>query len=384
MPPPALPRFGQAAGNEATPLLSAPTRPAKLVKQDPLQRLGETRLGQEARKGGGKWKEDNISPADMAVRVALLGGVPTVLYVIMLLATVIFYDEWPFWVLVTYLLTVLKSFLVARFFRQKRWRCWLGIFMAVATTMGFLSGLLGYYHHLVYYEHYRAVAAHTNVAASESVLRFEDSGLLSFTADAHVDASRSVGYQSALKDARLCVAPVMDGNMAPTDPVSLFAIGVDCCEWRAAFHCGDANDAGAHGGALRLSLSSLVSEASAWIFEDGDLASGYGDALHLQQAAYGTVLANHTRFIYWAKSPETVMNSYRNTAVLRLTLWSVFFVLALCGMATLLAAGRRNVRMVFLQGRDALDLDLPEDAVIRTHARPGRSTRTTDWLFRWL
>jgi len=253
----------------------------------------------------------------------------------------------------------------------------------VAASTGLLAGLIAYYKHLAYYSHYKASVVHVNVAANENVLRFADSGLLSFTADSHVDVSRSVGYQSAVKDATLCVAPIVDSVMAPTDPVSFFAVGTDCCEWRAAFKCDDAANPDAHGGALWLELSTITSPAGALAFEDRGLEAGFVRAVHLQEAVYSTVLANHTRFLRWAKDPTSIQDEYKSAAIAGLAVWSTFFILALFGAASMLAAGRANVRKLIHKGCDSAHPDFPEE-IFRTRARPGRYGRTTDWIFQWL
>lgn len=374
-------RGPQAANNEATPLLRAQQRPAK----DPLMAAANKKVSDHVenkrRKG---LKEDDIGTADLAVRVIILAGAPSTLYIFTLLAVVLFYDDWPLWVFITFLLTVLKSFLVARFFRAKRWRRWLGILLGLATCTGFVSGLLAYYKDLVYYNYYKAAVVHANVAANEDVLRFAESGLITFTDDSRVDVSRSVGYQSAKKNAKLCVAPVVDSIMAATDPVTFFAIGTDCCDFRAGFRCGDASDPTAHGAALLLPLGQLASVTAAKIFEDAELIHGFVDALHLQQAAFSTVLGNHTRFLHWAKDPTAVQDKYRSSAITGLTVWSVFFILGLFTMASTLGAGQQNVRKLIRKGREHLDSEHPHDTEIRVaHARPGRR-RAEDWFFQWL
>jgi len=362
--------------------MSSQQRQPGIGVKDPLLKKASKRVGEDIAERSSLSQEDDIGVPDLFVRVSVLAGGPSALYVFMLLVVVLFYEDWPMWVLITFLLTVVKCFLVARFFGGKRWRRWLGILLAVASTTGMLAGLLAYYEYLVYYNHYKAATPHANVAASEDALRFTDGGLVQFAQDSLVDASRSVGYQSARKNAKICLAPVVDSGMAPSDPVAFFAVGTDCCDWRAGFRCGDANDASAHGGALWLSLSSLVSEMGAWSFEDMGLEHGLWAALHLEQAVFSTVLANNTRFIHWAKDPVAVQDAYLNNAVRRLVLWSILFVLGLTAAAGAAASGWRNVRMVTKKGRDVLDVELPHEAM-RTRSRPGR-VRTNDWLFSWL
>lgn len=367
----------KAPKGEGTPLLKGK------VARDPITNLGSKRTGKEQEKPQGKHKEDHINTPELAVRCAVLAGLPLLLYTFTLVMVVAFYNEFPLWVFIIYLLTVLKSYLAARFFRNRRWHGWLGKFLAAATTAGLVIGLIWYYWDLIYFYIYQAAKVHINVAANEDVLRFAHSGLLTFTPDARVDASRSVGFQSVVKDAKICVAPVVDSTMSPEDPISFFAVGINCCDWRQGFRCDDSGNVDAHGAALWLFLSNLVSPVAARLFEDHTIQQDFQSAVSLQQAVYSTVLANHTRFLRWVKDPVKVEDAFLQRAVVGLLLWSFLFSVLLLLAAMAAAAGPRQVRKFLSKTTDTEGSEGQGQEVIRT-SRPGKVPRTEDWMFQWL
>uniref|UniRef100_A0A7S0FFC6 Transmembrane protein n=1 Tax=Pyrodinium bahamense TaxID=73915 RepID=A0A7S0FFC6_9DINO len=378
--PPTFGTLPQAAKSEATPLLDPPNQPAG--GKDVLLNTGGKRLAADLTKKHEKGTEDDVHTGYLALRVAVLTGGSCAMLALTLCAVALFYRDWPLWVLITFLLTLLKSLLIYMLFGSKRWHRWLGPLLAAAACAGVVIGLNAYYNYLVYYDFYRTAERHVNVAASDDVLQFEDSGLLSFTTGTRVDATRSVGYQSARKDAKLCVAPIIDSLMGPTDVVSFFAIGVDCCAWRLEFSCGDASDGEAHGGVLRVDLATLLSPITAWAFEDAELVEGFEAALSLQQASFGTAIANQTRLLRWVRDPVAEQDKYRSGAIVSISVWSSILALALLAAGIVGAAGPQKTRRFLRKGHDIMDSELHGEP-FHTKNRPGRM-RKSDVLFWWL
>eukprot|EP00928_Gymnodinium_smaydae_P029874 TRINITY_DN22379_c0_g1_i2.p1 TRINITY_DN22379_c0_g1~~TRINITY_DN22379_c0_g1_i2.p1 ORF type:complete len:350 (-),score=57.41 TRINITY_DN22379_c0_g1_i2:79-1128(-) len=205
--------------------------------------------------------------------------------------------------------------------------------IALAVAAGLLVGLWIYYTQWVYYIRYRDLARHTNVQGSQPAAAFADTGIVTFTADTQVDVTRAVGYQSAVAGALLCVAPVVDSTMAPTDQISFFAVGIGCCDWRSSFRCGDVGDPSAKSGLLALDAPMLVSPPMAWAVEDAALNEAFAEALRLQRATFGTPVAAQTRFLRWVRDPVWTRDDYWRAGWREGALWMLVLFVVLSGFA---------------------------------------------------
>ena len=78
--------------------------------------------------------------------------------------------------------------------------------------------------------------SYLNVLPSESAAAHADAGKLLFSLDTKVDTSKTVGYRAKHV---YCVAPIMD---YATTVIQYWAVGVDCCQGRGQFACGDVVD----------------------------------------------------------------------------------------------------------------------------------------------
>lgn len=184
-------------------------------------------------------------------------------------------------------------------------------FIAFALLLALIVGFFLYYHHMVYFYRYRDLRRHTNVAGSQAAEPFADAGMVMFTEDTKVDSSRAIGYLSIQAKATLCLAPIVDSSSTPSDPVSFFAVGKNCCGWRGNFECGEVGNAAARGGMLLLDPSTLSdSPALEWIMADPTMSDGFQDAIALEKASYGTIVADKPRFVRWTLDPVDYMNGY--------------------------------------------------------------------------
>jgi len=386
---PGVPRLGSSSYHvaamfeEARPLIREEGH--KLPMRDRVLLMGAQRLAEHSQKKSEATEDDGLNTAELAARVALLAGGPTALFVILLIVVVWFYHDWPFWVFLTFTLTVVKSYLIANLVIAKRWLHWLGPLLGVGACAGMLAGLYVYYGHLVYYYSYQGLDRHFNVPPSANALAYEDSGMLVFPEDTRVDMTRAVGYQSPEAGAKLCIAPVVDAVMAPTDPVNFFAIGVDCCDWRADFGCDDANKADAHSAVLHLELSRIVTPLMAWATEDTKLHDGFQAALRMDQAAFNLVLANSTRFLRFARDPDAMQKAYWEDALRESGIWLGLFLVAIVVTASFAASGRHKVKGAALRSATALeDGSLPHGEPFRVGHRPGRKRHEGYQFVRWL
>mmetsp|Transcript_19841 Transcript_19841/g.38103 ORF Transcript_19841/g.38103 Transcript_19841/m.38103 type:complete len:374 (-) Transcript_19841:51-1172(-) len=296
---------------------------------DPLLQSGNGKLLHDATMK--QTHEEDIShTGDLSRRTFILAGGPAVLFALMIIVATFFYNDAPYTVMVSFLLTLAKAVCVTRLFNGRRWIRWLGPFLAIASFAGLVAGLSVYFSQLAPYYRYRESIKHVNVAPTEPGKRFFGTGMVTFVSGTVVDVDRSVGYLSARAGARMCIAPVIDGSMSPADPVTFFAVGTDCCSWRGLFTCGDVDNAAAHSALLSLSAPTEggVVPWLAWFKGSNVIGEGYQAALQLQQAVYGTVVAESPRFLRWTKDPLAIQDGYFSGAVWSVVAWIAEFT---CG-----------------------------------------------------
>lgn len=118
--------------------------------------------------------------------------------------------------------------------------------------LGIGSALLPYYIGVKIYCHLYAPyllavegREYSEVPPSAKTAEYADAGVLSFTADATLDTSRSFGFKA--DDFTYCVAPVVSRTAAvhPTSSgpkVTFWAVGKDCCGNRREFECDGAGE----------------------------------------------------------------------------------------------------------------------------------------------
>jgi hypothetical protein len=197
---------------------------------------------------------------------------------------------------------------------KKKWVKYLGLLCFLAAIFGFASGWYNHYKNMVYYYTYNSLRKYTNVAGSEPPAEFGDAGMVLFTGDTHIDTTRAVGYKNAADGGNMyCVAPIMDSHQGGADPITFWAVGVNCCEPRAHFVCDDAGDGGAKSGLLLLDKEFLVPEDMEWAIEGmGEARSAFEEPMRLEQAAFGTVAAKQTTLVRWAKDPNKFKDEYKH------------------------------------------------------------------------
>ena len=184
------------------------------------------------------------------------------------------------------------------------------------------------------------------VLCTEALDTVQDAGIVNFAVGSGVDASRSVGFQSAADGAVICIAPVVDASMKPQTPVNLFAYGINCCGFRGAFHCDDALNPSARYGLVRPEPAAILPPVL------GDLASGPSEetltaAVSLQQASFGaSTKPVKNIFVRYVSDPLTAKMSFVDTAVLAGISCSSLFFAGLLASASLVILGGSKVRLI--------------------------------------
>jgi len=240
---------------------------------------------------------------------------------------------------------VFIAFIMYSYYTEK-WKVWYSRLTLMSLFVGSLFGLRLHYRELIYYYHYRDMMRYTNIAPSASTMQFLDAGMLQFTGNTKVDVTRAVGYRSATRAQTLCVAPVVDPSMQPTDEVQFWAVGVNCCTWRGSFKCGDAKDSDANSGLLVLDWRTLVSPMMEWTVENALFQEDFDSAIKLQGAIYGTRAANNIRLVEWARDPIKLQDRYFWTAFnLGCAVSALYLVVSLV-MSFLAAFGWKRIKKI--------------------------------------
>mmetsp|Transcript_74183 Transcript_74183/g.143592 ORF Transcript_74183/g.143592 Transcript_74183/m.143592 type:complete len:391 (+) Transcript_74183:133-1305(+) len=281
---------------------------------DPLLRRGSKVLHDGKEDLGIGKQETTITVEMLWKRILLLSLGSCTLYLFMATVVALFFDNWPFWVWLTLLITLAKSGLVWKFLKR-RWLTYLGPYLAAGSLVGFMFGLAAYYTSLLPYLRYMDAEKHTNVAASEHALRFADTGMVTFSPGTTVDVTRSVGYMSARAGAKMCVAPVVDVSMGAEDPINFYAVGVNCCGWRGSFECDDAGVPQARSALLELDMNAVVGNWTAWMLQDTTTSEGLKAAMKLQESVFRTKAAPNVRFLHWSRDPLAMIRGYLTQAV---------------------------------------------------------------------
>eukprot|EP00933_Yihiella_yeosuensis_P010752 TRINITY_DN11758_c0_g1_i1.p1 TRINITY_DN11758_c0_g1~~TRINITY_DN11758_c0_g1_i1.p1 ORF type:complete len:344 (-),score=50.08 TRINITY_DN11758_c0_g1_i1:188-1219(-) len=211
--------------------------------------------------------------------------------------------------------------------RDRKWMQWLGLFTGQATLVALVLGFFFYFRHLAYFWKYQEMRTYTNVAAAQDDKAFSDGSMFLFTEDTRLDVQRAVGFKSRWTGSVYCVAPLVDSTMSNTDPIHYWAIGVDCCDARADFHCGDAKDTSTRSALVALEPTDVTRSFMTWATRGANYPR-FERAVKLQEATYITKAAPEPKLIWWSRDPIALKDNFFSDAV--------SYVLSVTGVYTLI------------------------------------------------
>lgn len=301
-------------------------------ERDKLLKRGSTRISSQANNAG-----DGKDQARALVWTVAILVPATIAYASVMLAWFyMFNSSMPKFlaIFLSYLLLAVVLMLLSFKWltgRARPWLWWIGFWMGQATLAALVIGFFVYYRNLVYYWKYQEMRSYTNVAAAQDDAAFPDASMFLFTEDTRLDTQRAVGYQSRWTGQVYCVAPLVDTTMSTVAPIYYWAIGEDCCEARAAFQCGDAQDPSTRSGLVALNPSDIVRPFMRWAVQ-GSPYERFEKAVRLEEATYVTQAAPEPTFVYWSRDPVALKDSFFTSATqtcltASLITWAVFLVL---------------------------------------------------------
>lgn len=160
------------------------------------------------------------------------------------------------------------------------------IALLIGTAVGWFVNIswLSEYHRL------SQGASYFNVLPFEAAAGKLDASTIVFTADSAVLSSKTYGlvYADAPIARNYCVAPVMTTSDVQTR-VEYWVAGINCCQPRSGFACGEAANLNAHGAVV------LPPESQ----ED----PGYAEAIRGASNAYGLQASNKFLLLSWNQDP---------------------------------------------------------------------------------
>lgn len=198
--------------------------------------------------------------------------------------------------------------------KPHEWQKWIGCFSALAAFAALIVGILIHYEYMVLYRSYHDLLQYDNIEGQHSALQFEDGGIIEFAGGGKLDTSRAVGYRDIRNSRTLCLAPIIDSQMSQEDEIAFFAVGIDCCNYRASFQCDDAARPTARGGLLKLEPSMLAPPYWEWAVGGGYDKESFEKAVDLQKSVFAANVAKHHRFIQWLDNPEKKVERFKHSA----------------------------------------------------------------------
>lgn len=149
-------------------------------------------------------------------------------------------------------------------------------------------------HDLYLAEHSRLTegASYTNISPDTSAVTRADATALTFASGAFVDVQRTVGYMQ--EGVVYCVAPV-SGKIMSNAP-QYWAVGINCCDARGNYHCGDVN--GGHSGVVVTTDS-----------QDADSLDEYRTAVRMATSVYSLDISTGNMCINWTQDADELIAS---------------------------------------------------------------------------
>lgn len=191
---------------------------------------------------------------------------------------------------------------------------------------------------------------YSNVHATAAPLSVADAGAVEFVSGARPDLQHALGRAS--QDGHVyCVAPIIEGDAQ--SEIGFLAAGIDCCDYRASFDCGDAADDGARSGVL----------ASSLVWSEFDSAARQASAAHGFEMVEGEPV-----FVFWTTNPDTALSNMKWKAAGMLLLATLISLPSFVAGAACLhwtQGERRNPAML-----PSLMRPVPAQAQRQGHASP--------------
>lgn len=249
---------------------------------------------------------------------------PMAMFVIMLLSSALMEARLPTKAALIFFIVVSVYFIVLA--RSRDWR-FLGFICLIVTLLANALGTHCYTMLTSEMVKYNFMQGYANVIPTNSPGSTEDAGTIDFAVGTRVDSSRGIGYRS--RDL-YCVAPVVAEQEGTQ--VGYWAAGLNCCDERSNFRCGDVTNPSILGGVVVVEKEEV---------EMYDLAA------RMSAATFDLALPEDRQFVRWGtdvKAYKDILRADVRTFLLGSSfgyLGAVFLAMALMAMGGFsLASGK--------------------------------------------
>eukprot|EP00440_Ansanella_granifera_P040165 gb/GFBE01043564.1/.p1 GENE.gb/GFBE01043564.1/~~gb/GFBE01043564.1/.p1 ORF type:complete len:611 (+),score=115.89 gb/GFBE01043564.1/:1-1833(+) len=210
------------------------------------------------------------------------------------------------------------------FSRALPWRM-LAMTCFVMSVVGYALGSYDKAKYLYPYYFYMRSPSYSGVDPNSGPGSVADAGFVTFSQNALVDTTRSVGYVSG---STWCVAPVVSSDAS--NYAGYWAVGKDCCRRQGLFQCGDATNETVRSGIVVQDASPILQ----------DQIPQYQTAAEMAAETYGINMPRNPVFVRWNDTPDANTDWYWNNAVNFAVVASVLFLfVAPCFLAVMKCAG---------------------------------------------
>lgn len=176
--------------------------------------------------------------------------------------------------------------------------------------------------------HLRFLNRYTSVRPGAPPGAYTDAGVLAFSPDARLDATRSVGFEDWPH--RYCVAPIV--NPGFPEPSTFWAGGIDCCDVQGDFWCGDAYYT--HSTSKAVGIRMYSGTDVFWRALGGPaLGDVFRKAARMGGAKYGLEVPLEPIIVWWVMDPGAI----EAWAITKASIWvavSVFLALVVSTMVS--------------------------------------------------
>lgn len=180
--------------------------------------------------------------------------------------------------------------------QETSWITFLFCTALLAWVLGMALGSTNYKYNTAPYTQIASLKSYSGIDPGRTLgMQVLDAGSISFTSDAHLDLSKSMGFKSG---SVYCAAPIVSSSTHMT--YDFWAVGLDCCsDGNSDFHCGDYKNPKARAG-LR-------------VWRDSDLGT-YKSAVQEAMAVH-KINSQNAILLTWMEDPATEYRAYKNDSV---------------------------------------------------------------------
>jgi hypothetical protein len=260
--------------------------------------------------------------------IALLVFVPWTTFVIVIVASAVPPPGtiWSTFTFAVCLLSIVVGLLFCQFYwsgRKGSIHLIVGLLTCLATIVAYGAGSEVSSVDMVNYWTYRSGVTYSNVPPNKPADAFQDSNIIDFTQMSRLDLRQVFGFRPHGTSSTYCVAPIIESDN-PSKEINFWAAGMDCCEPRRSFICGDASNMVARSGIVFPANSSTYS-AHRW--------QQFRKSAQLAADLYGLSIPEYPIFVRWHEDAAGFQNNLYQEGLTKVIITCFVYLMASLFMA---------------------------------------------------